>query len=984
MLGLASVAFSFLEEANFIYLTATESYYYFNLYCTQNLNLFIRLDSEGSRKNEKDTLWLQSGEALLFGKAENMFFEPKLKNDQAEEPDLGEPRNGDVFSHCHESWTSELLAKTLTKITETLDLSNLEPEQNHRLKGNKEEVCITHGNGGPEIQNVEAVLIDVSNCRICILDKLKTCWDFKSGKYTNVFPVITDFNSLLYSCYKSSKLIDGSIAVGNQYILEGADIDKIKRLQRRLVRESWRPGIGRRVLIDKRAITILSRQDKIIAISIQQVLEFIYEGSFYRTEQGDLDYTTNHPVFLDSSHGFRSHFGCHTAIVVVKRMSAANWLYKGEIDECFDNINQKRLLNIIKEHIKDQKLQNILNKFFQAPIKHVKLSGFGFQSGSGLSWGNPLSPILSNIFLHKLDVYINDLKKEVGGGKLLNMHGNKVSRNFTCMIGKYIKVEKVQKTKPYTEKSMRWDEFCRCKINPVKKLNLILPDRSKVDPMRDKPIHSKMYSVRYADNFLVGIRGSLALMWYVRDKLHKYLKFKLLLNITQNSKVYHVRSDIVFFLGYEVRFPRKQEKKVVYARRELSFNKLRNWRLAKQQGLQSRYARVLQAQVNTAKRYRIKKFLGRQNGGIERFLRQDIIKELEAYVDHLKKISRKEDLINPLGEFQEWRKRIKNSSETAWVKNYLEKNLDLSSVLVAYDQSMDVMDQNISKDKTFLFEKQMIDKVVKGNFTSYQKNIIKYSQPPRINLIVNAPLEVIKTCLRSWFMLHEKTATPRAVAAIFKYHVVAIIQYFTNKARGILNYYCICKNFWIIKQLVNYQMRWSLIYTLAGKYKGKVHQMISKFGKTPQVFIQDKNGNIRRVCSFLTPEEIQSMPRTKIVGVSREDTELTFKTPICRLSVPKIIYQSCVIINCKETQVELYHIRKLASYFVRNGILRSVKTKVGLAKIQQTVLSTFARKQVPLCTKHYNAWYRGEIDPCLDVNMTYFVQDVVLPGEMLK
>ena len=178
-------------------------------------------------------------------------------------------------------------------------------------------------------------------------------------------------------------------------------------------------------------------------------------------------------------------------------------------------------------------------------------------------------------------------------------------------------------------------------------------------------------------------------------------------------------------------------------------------------------------------------------------------------------------------------------------------------------------------------------------------------------------------------MLSEKTATPRAVTTIFDYHVVAIIQYFANKARGILNYYCICNNFWKVKQLVNYQMRWSLIHTLAGKYKSKVHRIVDKFGKTPQVLIKDKNESIRRVCSFLTPEEVQHMPIQKIVGISIEDIELIFKTPIHGLSVPKIIYQNCAIVSCKETQIELHHIKKLARCFIGDGGVHFAQTKAG-------------------------------------------------------
>lgn len=191
-----------------------------------------------------------------------MFSIPKLKNDQVEEPDLAEPRNGVVFSHSSELWTSKLSAKTFTKITETLDLSNLEPKRNLKSKGYKEKVCLNHSNGGPNIQDAELVFINVSNCRTRILDILKTCWDFKVNKYTNIFPAIADINSLLYSYYKSSKTMDSTLSVGDPCITKSTHWDSLKRLQRKLIRESWRPGTGRIVLvkrskaIDKRTVTI--------------------------------------------------------------------------------------------------------------------------------------------------------------------------------------------------------------------------------------------------------------------------------------------------------------------------------------------------------------------------------------------------------------------------------------------------------------------------------------------------------------------------------------------------------------------------------------------------------------------------------------------------------------------------------------------------------------------------------------------------------
>ena len=974
------VSFSFLEEANSIYQTAMESFYYLNLYCTQGLNLAsICSHSEGSRKYEKDTLWLQGGKTLLFGKSENMFSAPRLKNDQVEEPDLAEPRNCDVFSHSSELLTSKLSAKMSTKIIEPLDLSNLEPKWNYELKGYNEEVCINHSNGGPEIENAESIFINVPNCRNCILNMLKTCWDSKTNKYSNIFLAIADFSSLLYSYYKSSKPRDSILMGGNLSIIEGSSLGKIRRLQRKLVKESWRPGTKKIVLlkktglIERRVITIGRSQDNIVAISIQQILEFIYEGSFYKTASGDFVYTNHKPIFLGNSHGFRPHRGCHTAMVAVKRMSTVDWLLKEEIEKCFNKINQKRLLNIIEEYIGDQKLKNILNKFFKASVRCFKLCGFNSQSGAGLNKESPFSSILFNIFLHKLDLYVNDLKKEVVMGKSFNMHENEAHCNLIRVSEKNMNGAVIKKTKKYNTKSLMWDEPYRHQINDVPRLRLVSSIRFKAGQNRNKAIHSKMNWVRYADNFLIGIWGSIALANYIRDKICKYLKFKLLLETKQSSTVCFVRSKDMFFLGYEIKFLRKQEERVTRARRELSFKKLRNQRLVKHQGLYDKYNRVLKRQIRAAKHYKIQKFYGRKTDFTGKLLRKGVIRELEIYVDYLKKISDKKNLINPSDGFQEWKK---------WVNNFWKKNLDFLYARPTYNRSIDAFNLNVGKSKTVLPETPMLNKAVENYGTSHKKNRIKYNQPFRPSLIINAPIGVIQTCLRSWMMLGKKTATPRAVSTIFDYHVVAIIQYFTNKAKGILNYYCICKNFWKVKQLVNYQMRWSLIHTLAGKYKSKVHRIVSKFGKTPQVLIRDKNENIRRICSFLTPEEVQHMPVKKIVGIRFEDIELTFKTPIHRLSVPKVIYQNCAIINCSETQVKLHHLKKLACCFGENDDAHSAKTKIGWAKIQRVVQSTFTRKQIPLCAKHHNAWCRREIDPRFDVNMACLAQDVVFPGKI--
>jgi hypothetical protein len=233
----------------------------------------------------------------------------------------------------------------------------LEPEQNYKAKGNKKKIRVAHGSKVPKNQNAGHVAINALDYRTYILDILKTCWDFKTGRYTNVFEVIADFNLLLYSYNQFKTPKSATTVTENQGAINSTDFANMKRLQKRLLKESWGPGMGKRVLIDKTKSSdkcpfiIVSNQGKIVATSIQHVLELIYEGSFHMTGGGDLAYSSNLPIFLENSHGFRPHLGCHTVVKAVERMGILSWLFKGDIEKCFDTINQKRLLNILKENI---------------------------------------------------------------------------------------------------------------------------------------------------------------------------------------------------------------------------------------------------------------------------------------------------------------------------------------------------------------------------------------------------------------------------------------------------------------------------------------------------------------------------------------------------------------------------------------------------------------------------------------------------------
>lgn len=87
-----------------------------------------------------------------------------------------------------------------------------------------------------------------------------------------------------------------------------------------------------------------------------------------------------------------------------------------DIKQDFDSINRKRLVSILAEEIQDQRFFDILQKMFNADIVGLELGGQSYLEGS--PQGSVLAPILGNIYLHKLDLYVDQLIKETNSGTI--------------------------------------------------------------------------------------------------------------------------------------------------------------------------------------------------------------------------------------------------------------------------------------------------------------------------------------------------------------------------------------------------------------------------------------------------------------------------------------------------------------------------------------------------------------------------------------
>jgi len=198
----------------------------------------------------------------------------------------------------------------------------------------------------------------------------------------------------------------------------------------------------------------------------------------------------------------------------------------------------------------------------------------------------------------------------------------------------------------------------------------------------------------------------------------------------------------------------------------------------------------------------------------------------------------------------------------------------------------------------------------------------------------------------------SKGGKPKASGAVFKYTDHSIIEFYKSKALGILNYYRCSTNYHAVKKLVDYHMRWSLIHTLAGKHLKKVHQIISQYGKSPEIKVLHKD-KLETLVKFLTPSDINNRKKGFIMSYDPRTHYENFDKPIVRLSVPKALFEGgCAVQGCTNDNIEVHHVRALKR--TRKGFtIESISNKGKSIKGLSMIESALKRKQIPLCKKHH-------------------------------
>lgn len=304
------------------------------------------------------------------------------------------------------------------------------------------------------------------------------------------------------SVYQKLAASPGSMTKGQDgRTIDGITLNRIRGIKNKVMAGEYRWNDIRRVEIPKsngkkRPLGIPTFSDRMVQGAIKMIIEAVYE-----------------PKFSDHSHGFRPNRSQHSALRDVrKNFGGVIWYIEGDIKGYFDTVDHKILMDILRERIDDRKLLKLIYNGLRARV--VLPSGIT-RIKSGVPQGGVLSPLLSNIYLDKLDLYISKLKSEFDRGE---------KRKKSLEYNRITKTQSAHVAHKFGIKS--------------------------TDPMDGA--WRRLHYVRYADDFIVGIIGSEGEALSVKRKISEFLANSLNLTLNEEKTLITHNTSYVLFLGYSI------------------------------------------------------------------------------------------------------------------------------------------------------------------------------------------------------------------------------------------------------------------------------------------------------------------------------------------------------------------------------------------------------------------------------------------------
>jgi group II intron reverse transcriptase/maturase len=315
--------------------------------------------------------------------------------------------------------------------------------------------------------------------------------------------------------------------------VDGMSLEKIRRLIDTVCHERHRWTPVRRVSIPKkngkmRPLGLPTWTDKMLQEVMRSLLEAYYE-----------------PQFSQFSHGFRPNRGCHTALQeVAKTWTGTHWFIEGDILQCFDRLDHETLVAIVGENVHDNRFLQLLSSMLEAGY----LEDWRWNATlSGSPQGGVVSPLLANIYLSKLDEFVE-----------------------TTLLPRYNRGKLRRKSRLYNqvEWAIRRARACgdRTMLHRLRKQRRRMAARDPQDPD-----YRRLHYIRYADDFLLGFSGPREEAEEIKRQIGEFLRNVLQLELSnEKTLITHATTGRANFLGYEVKCLHADDKLDPHGRRGIN------------------------------------------------------------------------------------------------------------------------------------------------------------------------------------------------------------------------------------------------------------------------------------------------------------------------------------------------------------------------------------------------------------------------------
>jgi hypothetical protein len=211
---------------------------------------------------------------------------------------------------------------------------------------------------------------------------------------------------------------------------------------------------------------------------------------------------------------------------VASTWTGTTWFIEGDVADCFGSLDHQIMLSTLAEKIHDNRFLRLMRNMLKAGYLEDWLWNATL---SGVPQGGVVSPVMSNIYLHRLDEFVE-----------------------TVLIPEYTRGRIRKQDTGYARvRAARDRAHKRGDHASARELRKQLRGMPSGDP-RD-PGFRRLHYARYADDTLLGFTGPRAEAEEIKQRLAAFLHDELKLELSQDKTlITHARTQAAKFLGYEI------------------------------------------------------------------------------------------------------------------------------------------------------------------------------------------------------------------------------------------------------------------------------------------------------------------------------------------------------------------------------------------------------------------------------------------------